>query len=146
MGVNRIPDQYRKPLAGSKLEKDIAGDRVPRIAMENVAHFLVVLLMGTITLGIAVWMAGAIYFDVGRGARWSWVPTVGWCLFAVVLFATWRPLWCPYGVLLATTLVFVGWWLSLKPSHDREWDASVAVLPRAVRGGDVVTIENVRNN
>ena len=35
--------------------------------------------------------------------------------------------------------------VSLKPSHDRQWDASVAVLPRAVRRGDVVTIENVRN-
>ena len=49
-------------------------------------------------------------------------------------------------MLLAATLVFLGWWLSLKPSHDRQWDASVAVLPRAVRRGDVVTIENVRNN
>ena len=49
-------------------------------------------------------------------------------------------------VLLATVLVFVGWWLSLTPSHDRQWDASVAVLPRAVRRDDVVTIENVRNN
>jgi hypothetical protein len=115
-------------------------------AMQNIAYVLAVLLMGTVTLGMVAWMAGAIYFDVGRGARWSWLPTAAWCLFMAILFAIWRPLWCPYAVLLAATLVFLGWWLSLKPSHDRQWDASVAVLPRAVRRGDVVTIENVRNN
>ncbi len=114
--------------------------------MENIAHVFAVLLMGTVTLGLVVWMAGAIYFDVGRGARWSWVPTTGWCLFVVVLLATWQPLWCSCAVLLATALVFLGWWSSLRPSHDRQWDASVAVLPRAVCRDDVVTIENVRNN
>jgi hypothetical protein len=115
-------------------------------ATENLVGALAVLLMGTIALGMVLWMAGAIYFDVGCGARWSWLPAVAWCLLMAVLFAVWRPLWCPYAALLAAALVFLGWWLSLKPSHDRPWDASVAVLPRAVRRGDVVTIENVRNN
>jgi hypothetical protein len=41
--------------------------------------------------------------------------------------------------------LFLGWWLRQKPSHDRDWEPAVAVLPRAVREGDAVTIENVRN-
>ena len=100
------------------------------------AHWIASVLLLVMAGGVALWTAGAIYFDVGRGARWSWALTLAWCLFVVVLFAAWQPLWRPYGMLLATTFVFVGWWLSLKPSHDRQWDESVAVLSRAVRRGD----------
>jgi hypothetical protein len=110
------------------------------------AHWIVSILLTVLAIGIALWTAGAIYFDVGRGARWSWVPAAGWCLFVAVLFGIWRPLWHPYVVFLVITVVFLAWWLSLKPSHHRQWDASVAMLPRALRRDDVVTIENVRNN
>ncbi|MHC1769451.1 MAG: DUF4105 domain-containing protein [Verrucomicrobiia bacterium] len=97
-------------------------------------------------VGATLWTAGAIYYDVGRASRWGWVLAAAWCLFVLVLFASWQPLWYPLAVLLSLTLFFVGWWVSLKPSHDRDWDASVAVLPRVVRQGNLVTIENVRNN
>src|SRR4029077_756982 len=63
----------------------------------------------------------------------------------IALFAVWQPLWQPFAVLLGFTALFLGWWFSQQPSHNRDWDASVAVLPRAVRTGDVVTIENIRN-
>ena len=61
------------------------------------------------------------------------------------LFAAWQPLWQPFAALLGVAALFLVWWLRQKPSHDRDWDPSVAVLPRAVRDGDAVTIENVRN-
>jgi hypothetical protein len=109
-------------------------------------HWIVCGLLPAFATGITAWTAGAIYFDVGRQAPWSWALVGVWCLFVALLFATCRPIWCPYIVLIGVSLVFAGWWLSLKPSHDREWDASVAVLPRAVRQGDIVTIENIRNN
>jgi hypothetical protein len=95
---------------------------------------------------IALWTAGAIYFDVGRGAKWRWLPTVGWCVAVGTLFVLVQPLWLAFAIFLGIFLLFLGWWLSQKPRHDRDWDPSVAVLPRAdVRDG-VVTIENVRNN
>jgi hypothetical protein len=109
-------------------------------------HWTVSVLLTVLATGITAWTAGAIYYDVGRGARWSWAPAVAWCLLVAVVFATWKPVWYPYIALIGISLVFAGWWLSLKPSHARQWDASVAVLPRALRDGDVVTIENVRNN
>jgi hypothetical protein len=46
---------------------------------------------------------------------------------------------------LAAAALFMAWWLRQRPSHDRDWDPAVGVLPRAARDGDVVTIENVRN-
>src|SRR5271166_5203029 len=94
---------------------------------------------------IAVWMAGAIYFDVCGGARWGrWLAT-GWVAGVVLLFAFWHPLWQPFAVLIGALALFLIWWLGQKPSNDRDWDVTVAVLPRTVREGDTVTIENVRN-
>jgi hypothetical protein len=94
---------------------------------------------------IMLWMAGAIDYDVCGGAGWGRLLVAGWVGGVVVLFAAWQPLWQPFVALLGVAALFFGWWLRLKPSHDREWDPAVAVLPRATREGDVVTIENVRN-
>jgi hypothetical protein len=114
--------------------------------MDDLAHGIASALMVASAAGIALWVAGAIYFDVGRGAKWSWLPAVGWLVVVAVLFAVWQPLWQPYLVLLSATVAFLCWWFSQKPSHNRDWEASVALLPRAVHRDDVVTIENVRNN
>src|SRR5262245_17679288 len=93
----------------------------------------------------AVWMAGAIYYDMCGGARWGrWVAR-GWGVGVIVMFAAWQPLWQPLVALLGAESLLLAWWFLQKPSHDRDWDPSVAVLPRAVCARDAVTIENVRN-
>jgi len=94
---------------------------------------------------ITLWTAGAIYYDVCRGARWGWLLVLGWAGGVFLLFAVWQPLWQPFVVLLCFAALFLGWWFRQKPSHHRDWNPTVAVLPRAVRTDDVVTMENVRN-
>jgi hypothetical protein len=94
---------------------------------------------------ITLWMAGAIYYDVCRGGKWGRLLAPGWAVGVLSLFAVWQPLWQPLAALLGVAALFLGWWLRQKPSHNRDWDPSVAVLPRAVHQGDVVTIENIRN-
>ena len=90
-------------------------------------------------------MTGAVYYDLCRGTKWGQVVAAGWAAGVVVLFVVWQPLWQPFVVLVGVTGLFLVWWLRLKPSHDRNWDPSVAVLPRAVLDEDALTIENVRN-
>ena len=94
---------------------------------------------------LALWMAGAIYFDACGGAKWGRAVAWAWLLGVVALFVLWQPIWQPLLVLLGVAAVFVAWWLRQRPSHDREWQPEVAVLPRAVRDGDTIAIENVRN-
>jgi len=48
-------------------------------------------------------------------------------------------------VFLVMFLGVVGWWVSIKPSHDRGWRPEVAVMPRAFIDGDHVRITGVRN-
>lgn len=102
------------------------------------------LLLAT-TAGIALWAAGAIYYDVCRAAAWGWLAAGGWVVGVVALFIVWQPVWQPFVAVLGATAVLLAWWVRQRPSHDRDWDPCVAVLPRAVRAGDAVTIENVRN-
>ena len=103
-------------------------------------------LLLAIAAPVTAWMAGAIYYDVCGGARWGRWVAAGWvgrrrcgC----------SPSGSPSGnrspFCSESLALFLVWWLRLKPSHHREWDASVALMPRAVREGDAVTIENVRN-
>jgi hypothetical protein len=94
---------------------------------------------------ITLWTAGAICFDVCGGGKWGGLFAAAWAGGVLVLFALWQPLWQPFAVLLGVTAIFLGWWFRQKPSHDRDWVPSSAVLPRAVREGDLITIEHVRN-
>jgi hypothetical protein len=94
---------------------------------------------------VAVWMAGAIYFDACDGAGWGRWVVLAWAAGIVAMLAAWRPTWQPAVALLGAEALFLAWWFRLKPSNDRDWDPSMVVLPRAVIDGDAVTIEDVRN-
>jgi hypothetical protein len=94
---------------------------------------------------VGLWTAGAIYYDLCGGNKWGRALASCWVLGLLSLFAFWQPLWKPCFVFWGAVAIFLTWWLKQKPSHDRDWDPAVAVLPRAVRKRDEVTIENVRN-
>ena len=102
-------------------------------------------LLLAIAAALTLWMAGAIYFDVCQGASWGRLLAAAWAIAVMMLFAVWRPLWHPFVALLGVSTLFLWWWLRQQPSHNHEWDPAVAVLPRAIRDGDLITIENVRN-
>jgi len=113
--------------------------------MLRLPEWLVVALILASAAAITPWMAGAIYYDLCQTAKSGRWLTAGWVAGVVALFALWQPLWQPFVVLLAVTALFLVWWLSQKPSNDRDWDPAVAVLPRARRDGDALTVDDVRN-
>jgi hypothetical protein len=68
---------------------------------------------------------------------------------ALAAFAIWA-LWLSRQrrmFVLAIVLFFgvVAWWISIRPSHDRNWRPEVAVMPRATIDGDHVHLTGVRN-
>jgi len=107
--------------------------------------FIVATLILANAAAIMLWISGAIYFDVCGGGRWGWLLVAAWAGGVIVLFAVWQPLWQPFLVFLCVIAIFLVWWFRQKPSHDRDWVPSSAVLPRAMRDGDMITIDNVRN-
>jgi hypothetical protein len=103
------------------------------------------ILMLVITISVTLWMAGALYFDVARSGKWARPLAFGWIAGVVTILLVVQPLWHAWLVVLSIFVLFLCWWLSQRPSHDREWEPNSAVLPRVSRDGDAVKIENVRN-
>lgn len=45
----------------------------------------------------------------------------------------------------ALAVIAIAWWLSIRPSHNRNWTPDQAVLPTAEIDGNRVAIKNIRN-
>ena len=68
------------------------------------------------------------------------------CFAAIAIWAIW--LSRRRRALTIFVLLFIGvvaWWISILPSHNREWRPEVAVMPRATIDGDRVRITGVRD-
>ncbi len=113
--------------------------------MDRVLEWVIFAPLLVVAALTTLWTAGAIYYDVCGAGRWGRAAGIAWVAGVAVLFALWHPLWYPFAVLLGTTALFLAWWSRLRPSHDREWEPPVAILPHTSRDGDVVTIASVRN-
>jgi len=98
-----------------------------------------------IAIALTLWAAAALYFDLPSASLRK--PVVAIYLVAV----SFPPLFFRghrFFALLAAVVGFVvvlAWWISLKPSGTRNWQADVAQTPWAEIEGDRVTIHNVRN-
>jgi hypothetical protein len=93
---------------------------------------------------LILWATLAIYYS-----NLPW-PALRLALaIAFAAFAVWA-IWVAPGrrmfvALIALYLGIVAWWISISPSHDRQWRQEVAVMPRAVIDGDRVLLTGVRN-
>ena len=97
-------------------------------------------LFGLLTL----WAVAALYFD----ARVSWLRLPLAAIYGLGMLAvlTWvRPRRLAAGICAGGFVLVLAWWLSLKPSNERDWQPDVAVLPYADIAGNQVTIHNIRN-
>jgi hypothetical protein len=93
---------------------------------------------------LVAWATLAIYYS---NLPWAGLRIVLAGAFAA--FAFWA-LWISRqrrmsALFLVLFLGVVAWWISISPSHDREWRPEVAVMPRAFIDGDRVRITGVRN-
>ena len=93
---------------------------------------------------LTVWCVAALYFDFPF-LRLRLPSAIAYALYVPgVLFFfrenSWRLLICLGGFILV-----LAWWLTLKPSNNRNWQADVAQTAWAEVNGDLVTIHNYRN-
>jgi len=102
-------------------------------------------LLWPVLLGSIAWGCAVLWIDGPASRPVAGVLAGGFALAALVVLIRLRPLRnavAAYGVLF---VVLLGWWLSVSPSNDRDWQRDVAELPVATIDGDRVTIRNVRN-
>jgi hypothetical protein len=96
-------------------------------------------------LATIAWSSAALWFDGPSARPVAGLLAAGFALAALTLLVTVRPFWrglVAYAVLFAVVL---GWWHSLAPGNDRDWQHEVAHLTTAAIDGDQLTIHNLRN-
>jgi hypothetical protein len=93
---------------------------------------------------LILWATLAIYY--------SNLPWPGLRLGLAIAFAAFAvaAIWISPGRRMSAALIVlyvgvVAWFVSISPSHDRQWRPEVAVMPRAVVDGDRVHLTGVRN-
>jgi len=111
-----------------------------QVGLERIFQLLLFLFLFALTL----WAAGALYHDLPN-PHWR-IPAAsiyGFTLFFLFIFVKHR--------LRSTLLILLGfilvlfWWLTLKPSNHRLWQADVDRTAWAEIKDDRVTLHNVRN-
>ncbi len=112
------------------------------MAVMKILRLLIVTLAWIVAIVCAAWAFGAIYFDFPIANAPAAILFVLFLIAIVVFVRGSLPKFA--GVFGAFAIILL-WWLTLKPSNDRPWQADVARTAWAEINGDDVTIHNVRN-
>ena len=127
-------------------------DKTGTISTESWPRFWFSKMLGWLLAGIVFlcrvviigWPTLAIYYS---NLPWFWVRlalAVAFLTFGVRVF--WRMRKPSMYLMYAGLFLFVlGWFISIRPSHDRNWRPEAAVMPRAIIDGDRVRFTGVRN-
>lgn len=113
--------------------------------MRRLPHWIGLAALWLLVVGTVAWSGAALWFDGPSSRPLAGVLATGFVLVALALLGALRPRrrgLVGYGVLFAIVL---GWWLSLAPSNDRNWQRDVEHPPTASIDGDRLTIHNLRN-
>jgi hypothetical protein len=111
--------------------------RVARVLGRGFALLLVLALSG--------WAVAALYFDLISGASLKTFAASAYGIAMVGTLLAFRGRDKGIAICVAAFVLVLAWWLTLKPSNDRDWQPDVAQTAWAEIDGDHVTIHNVRN-
>jgi hypothetical protein len=99
---------------------------------------------GLVLLLVTLWAVAGLYFDV----RIAWLRVPLAVAYPLALLAVWmfvKGRWFKLAFMAVLFVLVLGWWLSLKPSNDRDWQPDVALLPYAEINGNEITLHHIRN-
>jgi hypothetical protein len=112
--------------------------------MSTLLRWLIAVLKALGQLLVITWTTLAIYFSNLPWPELRLGAAVAFAAFAIWAFWLSRRKRMPT-VAFAVVAGIVVWWLTIAPSHDRNWRPEVAVMPRAAIVGDRVHLTGVRN-
>ena len=94
-------------------------------------------LWGTAAIWLRLPMTGA-----GRGA----VAALFVATMMTAIVSLWKQnVYVSLAIVVVVWAVLLGWWATILPSNNRNWQPDVAHVARGQINGDVLTVENVRN-
>jgi hypothetical protein len=112
--------------------------------MSTLLRWLIAGINHLIRIGVGTWTTLAIYYSNLPRPELRLGLAVAFAAFAIWAFWLSRRRHMPAAAFVLV-LGVVAWWLTIAPSHDRNWRPEVAVMPRAFIDGDRVHLTGVRN-
>src|SRR5215472_14299564 len=112
--------------------------------MSTLLRWLIAVIKSLVLILVITWTTLAIYYSNLPWAELRLGLAVAFAAFAIWAFWLTRRRRMPR-VAYALVLGVIAWWLTITPSHDRNWRPEVAVMPRAFIAGDHVRLTGVRN-
>ena len=111
----------------------------------SVLQILISILTAVYLALVYFWTLGALFFDAGKSSPLGWLLACVWTLVFAAILLFLEPYWVAVLVVTAMLFFVATWWLTQRPSHERNWDANFAELPSIEVDGDHLTVHNVRN-
>jgi len=93
---------------------------------------------------VTVWAVAALRFDV----RVSWLRAPLASAYVLAVLAVWifvKGRWLQIALTACGFVLVLGWWLTLRPSNDRDWQPDLALVAYAEINGNKVSVHNIRN-
>jgi hypothetical protein len=112
--------------------------------MSTLLRWLIAAIRFLVQIVVVTWTTLAIYFSNLPWPELRLGLAVAFAGFAIWAFWLTRRRHMP-AVAFVLVLGVIGWWITIAPSHDRNWRPEVAVMPRALIEGDRVRLTGVRN-
>ncbi len=100
--------------------------------------------LGILLLLLTTWAVMALALDV-RIAGLRTPLAIAYALAVLTIWIFVKRRWLAAGLTAGGFALVLGWWLSLEPSNDRDWQPDLAVLAYADINGNQVTVHNIRN-
>lgn len=92
-----------------------------------------------------LWTCAALWFDGPAARPLAGLLVAGYAVLTAIVLVRFRPVTRSAMLYAVPFAVVLGWWLSIAPSNERDWQPEVARLPSARVEGDIVTVDNVRD-
>ena len=120
------------------------GGSAPVSWMRRIGRWIALLPVTVIAVICAAWAYGAVWFDAPFGSANKTVAALVAITFGMVAIFV-RPFSRTLLIFFAAFAGVLGWWLTIKPGNDANWQSDVSQLASAEINGDEVTLHNVRN-
>lgn len=101
-----------------------------------------------LALPAAIWLAGAVYYDLLGGTRIARITALIWLALVAVLAVVGQPFWLAPSAVLGVVAVSLVWWLRIPPRADRDWRPDLALQATAEISPerDEVLLRHVRHS
>ena len=116
--------------------------------MRRAGTLILLIVIGVAIAASSLWGTGMLFFAGPGGPTLRAALAIALVVVALLAIGAlrwrrWR--WRAVAVFAVVLALLGGWWNTMRPSNDRDWQPEVARLPEATIEGELVTVHNIRN-